>query len=61
MLSFASEAEVAERTREILRAGMGSGGHIYCASNAITASVPTRSYLVMVNVYREVFGLQPVG
>ena len=57
VLSFASPDEVAQLTREILDAGAGNGGHIFCASNAITASVPLANYLAMVNAYREVFGL----
>jgi hypothetical protein len=38
VLSFASEARVADTTREILRAGWGSGGHISCCSNANSES-----------------------
>jgi hypothetical protein len=37
--------------------GRGSGGHILCASNAITASVPFENYIAAVNAYREVFGI----
>ena len=40
-----------------LRAGRGNGGHIFCCSNAITASVPFANYLALVNAYRERFGL----
>lgn len=58
-LSFSPPDEVARVTREILEAGRGNGGHIFCASNAVTASVPPENYLTMVNVYREIFGLPP--
>jgi hypothetical protein len=36
---------------------MGNGGHILCASNAITASVPLANYLAVVDAYRSVFVL----
>jgi hypothetical protein len=42
---------------DCIEAGLGSGGHIFCASNAITASVPLENYLTVVNTYRERFGL----
>jgi uroporphyrinogen-III decarboxylase len=57
ILSFASTAEVERVTLEILEAGRGQGGHIFTASNAITASVPLGNYLAMVNAYRARFGL----
>jgi hypothetical protein len=60
ILSFASPAEVARVTREVLDAGWGSGGHIFTASNAITASVPPANYLAMLNAYRERFALPPL-
>jgi hypothetical protein len=60
ILSFASPSEIRTVTRGILEAGGRGGGHIFTASNAITASVPVRNYLAMVNAYRECFGLPPV-
>jgi hypothetical protein len=57
ILSFASPEEVARVTLDILEAGRGEGGHIFTASNAITASVPPANYLAMVNAYRARFGL----
>lgn len=57
VLSFSTPREVARITREIIEAGMGSGGHIFCSSNAITKSVPTTNYMAMVNAFREFFGL----
>jgi uroporphyrinogen-III decarboxylase len=59
LLSFRSEAEIRAATRECLEAGMeGSpGGHVFCANNAITASVPLANYLAMVGEYRKFFGL----
>ena len=56
-LSFGTVDEIKEHTRKCLEAGMGDGGHILCGSNAITASVPLRNYLAVVDTYRDVFGL----
>ena len=44
----------------VLEAGTGSGGHILCASNAITASVPLGNYVAAVNAYRDFFALPRV-
>jgi hypothetical protein len=60
VLSFAAPQEIRRVTREILAAGAGGGGHIFTASNAITASVPVGNYLAMVNAYRERFELPPL-
>ncbi len=57
ILSFASPDEVRRHTLECLEKGMGQGGHILCASNAIIASVPLENYLAVVNAYRDRFGL----
>jgi len=59
-LSFAAPEAVARATRECLEAGMGGGGHIFTASNAITASVPPENYLAMANAYRDYFGMPPL-
>lgn len=56
-LSFGSTEEVREHTIQCLEAGMGNGGHILCASNAIAASVPLENYLAVVNAYRDMFGV----
>ena len=56
-LSFASPEEVRTHTIACIEAGAGNGGHILCASNAITASVPLENYLAVVNAYRDVFSL----
>jgi hypothetical protein len=56
-LSFGSQAEVRAHVIECIEAGMGNGGHILCASNAITASVPLANYLAVVDAYRSVFVL----
>ncbi len=55
-LSFATPAEVKRHVVECLDAGLG-GGHILCASNAITESVPLENYLAVIEAYREFFGL----
>jgi len=59
-LSFASPEQVRRATIDCLQAGLGDGGHVFCASNAITASVPLENYLAMINAYREFFGLQRI-
>ncbi len=56
-LSFATPAEVRRHVIDCLEAGLGHGGHILCASNAITASVPLENYMAVVNAYRAFFGL----
>lgn len=58
-LSFATPDEVRQHTLECLEKGLGNGGHILCASNAITASVPLENYLAVVAAYRDMFGLPP--
>lgn len=60
LLSYGSEEEVKYYTIECIEAGMGNGGHIFTASNAITSSVPVRNYLAMVNAYRNYFGLPEI-
>jgi uroporphyrinogen decarboxylase len=57
VLSFATHDEIRSLTFEILEDGWGNGGHIFCASNAITGSVPLDNYLSMVNAYRDKFRL----
>ncbi len=56
-LSFGTPEEVRQHTLDCIAAGMGSGGHILCASNAITASVPLQNYLAVLAAYRERFNL----
>lgn len=60
VLSFGSTDDVRRHTLECLEAGAGQGGHILCASNAITASVPPANYLALVAAYREFSGLPPL-
>ena len=60
ILSFGTPADVRTHTLECLEAGLDNGGHILCASNAITASVPLENYLAVVNAYRELFRLPRV-
>ena len=60
VLSTATPEEIRRETFECLEAGSGNGGHVFCASNAITASVPLENYLAMVGAYRAFFGLDPV-
>jgi len=57
ILSFSSVEEIRKYTIECIEAGSGNGGHIFCASNAITESIPVKNYLAMVNTYKEIFNL----
>lgn len=57
VLSFGTPDEARRHTTECLEAGMGNGGHVLCASNAITASVPLENYLAVIEAYRDMFGL----
>ncbi|MBI4560307.1 MAG: hypothetical protein HY706_22190 [Candidatus Hydrogenedentes bacterium] len=57
ILSFCTPEEVRRYTRECLEAGLGNGGHVFCCSNAITASVRPDNYLAMLRAYRKMFGL----
>jgi len=45
---------------DCLEKGAGNGGHILCASNAITAGIPLRNYLTVVDAYRDFFALPPI-
>lgn len=60
VLSFSPEEEVRRLVRECLEAGRGGGGHIFCTSNAITASVRWENYTAMVDEYRRAVGLAPL-
>ena len=60
ILTFATPEEIRRATHECLDAGWGSGGHLFSASNAITASVPLPNYLAMVNATASKFGLAPL-
>jgi len=57
ILSFGTVEQVKEHTKQCLEKGMGSGGHILCASNAITASIPVKNYLAVYGAYRDFFSL----
>ena len=61
ILSCATPAEVRAHTIGCLEAGMGDGGHILCASNAISASVPLENYLAVIGAYRDMFHLPRFG
>ena len=61
VLSLGTPAEVRRHVLDCIEAGWGNGGHILCASNAITASVPLENYYALVAAYRERFGLPPLG
>jgi hypothetical protein len=60
ILSFSSVDVIKRITHEILDAGAGNGGHVFCASNAITPSIPIENYLAMINAYREHFRCPPL-
>ena len=57
LLSFGTPDEIRRDTIRCLEAGQGDGGHILCASNAITASVSLGNYLAVVEAYHDMFGL----
>ena len=59
MLSFATPEAIYRDVLDCLDAGSGNGGHILCASNAITSSVPLENYLAILRAYRERFNLPP--
>lgn len=59
-LSFLSPGEIRALTIRCLQDGAGDGGHVFCASNAITSSVPIENYMAMVNAYQDFFNLPPV-
>ena len=61
ILSFASPEEVKQHTIACLEAGMGNGGHILCASNAITSSISLQNYLAVQNAYRDMFKLPEIN
>jgi len=56
-LSFGTPEIVRQHTIDCLEAGRGNGGHILCASNAITASVSLENYLSAIQAYRDYFNL----
>ena len=56
-LSFGSPEQIRAHTIQCLEAGMGDGGHILCAGNAIAASVPLENYLAVVHAYRDRFAI----
>ncbi|MDD5596546.1 MAG: uroporphyrinogen decarboxylase family protein [Victivallaceae bacterium] len=60
-LSFASPAEIEQATVKCLEEGLGNGGHVFTASNAITDSVPPINYLAMVNAYRKYWNLPRIA
>ena len=58
-LSFGTPEKVRTHTLECIEAGLGKGGHILCASNAITASVPMENYMAVVKAYSDKFNVIP--
>jgi uroporphyrinogen decarboxylase len=57
VLCFASPQEVRRHARATIEAGLGDGGHILCANNAITSAVPVANYVALQQAYREYFGM----
>ena len=60
MLTYSTPEDIRRFTVECIEAGMGNGGHILCASNAITGSIPFKNYLAMVEGYRDYFLLPKI-
>lgn len=61
VLSFSSPEEIREKTIQCLKDGYGNGGHVFCVSNAITASVPLKNYMAMVNAYKDYYDLPRIN
>lgn len=59
-LSFASPDEIRAATIKCIEDGLGNGGHIFTASNAIIDSVPPENYFAMVNAFRNYWKLPPL-
>lgn len=57
VLSFGSVDDVRKHTLACIEDGLGDGGHILCAGNAITGSVPIENYLTVIKTYRDYFNL----
>jgi len=60
VLSFSSPDEVRRHVVDCLDAGRPTG-HVLCASNAVTESVPLANYLAVVAAYRDYFRLPPLS
>lgn len=60
-LSFCTAEEIRQLTYRCLEEGSGRGGHVFCASNAITGSVPVENYMAMVNAYKDFFSLPRIN
>lgn len=58
ILSYGSLEEITKLTIQCIEDGYGNGGHIFTASNAITASVPLENYITMVNTYRDYYNMK---
>ena len=58
-LTFASEKEVVEETREVIRKAGAGGGLIVSSSNSIHSSVKPGNYLAMWNAIR-MYGKYPL-
>ena len=60
VLSFASHDRIRELSIRCIEDGLGAGGHVFSASNAISASVSVENYLAMVNAYRDYFAMERI-
>jgi hypothetical protein len=61
VLSFCTPGEIRRHTINCIEKGWGNGGHIFCASNAISKSISVENYMAMVGAYREYFNLSKIG
>ena len=61
LLSFSSPEEIKNVTIKCIESGLGNGGHILSASNAISGSIPLTNYLAVIEAYREFFGLDKLS
>jgi hypothetical protein len=60
LMTFGTPEDIAREAHKCLEDGWGDGGHVFCCSNAITASVSMTNYMALVNAYREHFALPPL-
>jgi len=58
LLSFGTPEDVKRAVTRCLRDGWGGGGHILCASNAVTETVPLANYRAIGEAYRAFFGME---
>ena len=59
LLTFGTQEEVVEATKEALRIGAPGGGFILSSSNSIHSAVKPENYAVMMETWKE-YGKYPI-